>query len=205
MIGKQLVLGRHCSIRQSFSERASQKACYRFLNNKRVSESALIEELSRRCGAITSGRHLLIIQDSTSFNLNKHYYRINKGNGIGTIEDNFSLGFFLHASMVIDAFSGSVPGFSDVQLWNRTYDNPLRKYQIAKLPIEEKESYKWIRACEQTKQVYAQAASFTFIEDRDGDIYEQFARITDQRTHFVIRACKNRKLEGGVKLYETLG
>lgn len=200
-----MVLGRHCSIRQSFSDRASQKACYRFLNNKRVSESALIEELSNRCGAITSGRHLLVIQDTTSFNLNKHYYRLNKGNGLGTIEDNFSLGFFLHASMVIDAFSGSMLGFSDVQLWNRTYDDPLRKYQIAKLPIEEKESYKWIRACEQTKQVCPDAASFTFIEDRDGDIYEQFVRITDERTNFVIRACKNRKLEGGVKLYETLG
>ena len=169
-----------------------------------MNESALIEELTKRSGSITSGRHLLIIQDTTSFNLNNHYHRIRKDNGIGTIEDNFSLGFFLHASMMIDAFSGSMLGFSDVQLWNRVYDDPLRKHRLANLPIEEKESYKWIKACEQTKVNCPDAASLTFIEDRDGDIYEQFARITDKRTNFVIRVCKNRLLSTGSKLYETL-
>jgi hypothetical protein len=198
------VIGKTSSIRQCFPDRASQKACYRFLNNEKVSESALIEELAKRCGSITSGRHLLIIQDTTSFNLNNHYHRISKGNGIGTIEDNFSLGFFLHASMIIDAFSGSMLGFSDVQLWNRVYDDPDRKFKLAKLPIEEKESYKWIKACEQTKLNCPEAASFTFVEDRDGDIYEQFARITDERTNFVIRICKNRMLSNGAKLYEEL-
>jgi len=199
-----LVIGKSSSIRQCFPDRASQKACYRFLNNEKVSESALIEELTKRSGSITSGRHLLVIQDTTSFNLNNHYYRIKKANGIGTIEDNFSVGFFLHASMIIDAFSGSMLGFSDVQLWNRIYDDPLRKHRIAKLPIEEKESFKWIKACEQTKMNCPNAASLTFIEDRDGDIYEQFARITDERTNFVIRACKNRLLSTGNKLYEML-
>jgi Transposase DDE domain len=199
-----LIIGKSSSIRQSFPDRASQKACYRFLNNEKVNESALIEELTNRSGSLTSGRHLLVIQDTTSFNLNNHYHRIKKDNGIGTIEDNFSLGFFLHASMIIDAFSGSMLGFSDVQLWNRVYNNPRRKYLLANLPIEKKESYKWIRACEQTKITCPEAAAFTFIEDRDGDIYEQFARITDKRTNFIIRICKNRLLSNGFKLYETL-
>lgn len=169
-----------------------------------MSESVLIEELTKRSGHLTSGRHLLVIQDTTSFNLNNHYHRVNKGNGIGIIEDNFSLGFFLHASMIIDAFSGSMLGFSDVQLWNRVYDDPLRRHRLPRLPIEEKESYKWIKACGQTKINCPDAASFTFIEDRDGDIYEQFARITDERTNFVIRISKNRMLSNGLKLYETL-
>ena len=169
-----------------------------------MTEFGLIEELTNRCGSLTAGRHLLVIQDTSSFNLNRHYNRINKGNGLGPIEDNFSLGFFLHASMVIDAFSGSMLGFSDVQLWNRELGDPLRNIQAPKLPIEQKESYKWIKACEQTKLHCADAQSITFVEDRDGDIYEQFARITDERTGFVIRVCKNRKLSNGLKLYETL-
>lgn len=199
-----MVIGKSSSIRQSFPDRASQKACYRFLNNEKVSESALIEELTKRSGSLTSGRHLLIIQDTTSFNLNNHYHRIKKDNGIGTIEDNYSLGFFLHASMIIDAFSGSMLGFSDIQVWNRVYDDPLRASKTAKLPIEEKESYKWIKACEKTKENCPDAASLTFIEDRDGDIYEQFARITDDRTNYVIRVCKNRMLSTGGKLFEML-
>jgi hypothetical protein len=169
-----------------------------------VTETALAQELTQRCGSLTANRHLLVIQDTTSFNLNNHYYRIKKGNGIGPIEDNFNLGFFLHASLVIDLFSDTMLGFSDVQLWNREQSNPERKKERFNLPIEEKESYKWIKACEQTKYNCANAQSITFVEDRDGDIYEQFARITDDRTHFVIRASKDRKLSNGHKLYDTL-
>ena len=188
----------------SFSDRASQKGCYRFLNNSKVSELSLINEMTERCSKSAKGRHLIVIQDSSSFNLNNHYYRLKKDSGIGPIEDNFNLGFFMHASLVTDAFTETMLGFSDVQLWHRIYDDPDREKRISKLPIEEKESYKWIRACENTKQKFADAASITFVEDRDGDIYEQFVRITDRKTHFVIRSCKDRKLADGNKLYSTL-
>jgi hypothetical protein len=73
-----LVTGRNSSIRQSFADRASQKGCYRFLNNKKVSEQALITELTNRCSGFVKSRHLLVIQDTTSFNLSNHYYRLKK-------------------------------------------------------------------------------------------------------------------------------
>jgi hypothetical protein len=188
----------------SFSDRASQKGCYRFLHHPKVTELSLINEMTDRCSKTAKGRHLIVIQDSSSFNLNNHYYRIKKNSGIGTIEDNLTLGFFMHASLVMDAFTETMLGFSGVQLWHRVYDDPNRGKHISKLPIEKKESYKWIRACEQTKQKFTDAASITFVEDRDGDIYEQFVRIADSKTHFVIRSCKERKLENGNRLYETL-
>lgn len=201
---KELVIGRNSSIRMSFPDRAGQKGCYRFLNNEKVTETALIKEMTGRCSKMVKGRHLLVIQDSSSFNLNNHYYRIKEESGIGTIEDNRSLGFFMHASLVMDAFSGHTLGFSDVQLWHRVYDDPDRANHIGVLPIEQKESFKWIRACENTRQLLTDASSITFVEDRDGDIYEQFVRVTNDQTHFVIRSCKERKLTGGKKLYSTI-
>jgi hypothetical protein len=41
------------------------------------------------------------------------------------------------------------------------------------------------------------------IQDREGDIYEQYATIADQKTALLIRAKANRVLEGGVRLSEA--
>jgi hypothetical protein len=164
----------------------------------------LIKELTERCSSFAHRRHLVVVQDTTSFNLNAHYRRLKQDSGLGPIEDNFHLGFFLHASLVVDPFSETVLGFSDVQLWHRIYDDPERETKIRSLPIEQKESYKWIRACRYTKRHFGAAASLTFVEDRDGDIYEQFAVVPDERTHLIVRSCKQRRLLGGGLLFSAL-
>lgn len=199
-----MVVGRNSSIRQCFSDRASQKGCYRFLNNDKVSEGILAEEMVQRCSLLADQRHLIVIQDTSSFNLNTHYYRLKKDSGIGPVEDNFHLGFFMHASLVMDAFTENMLGFSDVHLWHRVYDDPQRRSKTKYFPIEKKESFKWIASCEKTKEKFTKAASITFVEDRDGDIYEQFARVYDNKTHLVIRSRKDRRLIDGTKLYATV-
>ena len=75
-----------------------------------MSEARLIEEMTGRCSRLINNRHLIIIQDTSSFNLNAHYYCIKKGSGIGPVEDNFHLGFFMHASLVMDAFTENMLG-----------------------------------------------------------------------------------------------
>lgn len=164
----------------------------------------MITELTNRCSGFVKGRHLLVLQDTTSFNLNNHYYRLNKDSGVGPIEDNFTLGFFLHASLVMDRFTDTALGYADVQLWHRKYEDPCRASKIRYLPIEQKESYKWIAAAVRAKERLKQAASLTFIEDRDGDIYEQFATVPDSKTHLIIRSCKQRKLTDGGKLFDRV-
>jgi hypothetical protein len=104
----------------------------------------------------------------------------------------------------MDSFTETVLGYSDVQLWHRKYEGPDRADKIKYLPIEQKESYKWIAACNRTKEKFRHAASITFVEDRDGDIYEQFATIPDSSTHLIIRSCKQRKLDDGSRLFDSL-
>ena len=204
MVARTLVLGRNSSIRSSFGDKASQKACYRFLNNPKVTEQQLTIEMFKRCRNLADGRHLLVIQDSSSFNLNNHYRRLKPDSGVGPIEDNFNLGFFLHASIVVDSFTDMLLGVSDLQLWHRVYNDPKRSSKIRRLPIEDKESYKWLKASQHSKEILQEAASITFIEDRDGDIYEQFATVPNEKTHYVIRSSKDRKLKNGGKLFATM-
>ncbi len=164
----------------------------------------MITEMTNRCSHFVAGRHLLVIQDTTSFNLSAHHRRLKKDAGLGTIEDNYTLGFFLHASLVVDRLTDTVLGYSDVQLWHRTYEDPLRQSRIRALPIEQKESFKWIRACQHSQETLREAASITFVEDRDGDIYEQFALIPDSKTDLIIRSRADRRLAGGGKLFAAL-
>jgi hypothetical protein len=130
---------------------------------------------------------------------------LHQGTGIGLTGNNKDLGFFMHTSLVLDANDETVLGFSDIQLWHREEDKLDKEERAYKcLPIEEKESYKWIKACYESKEHLIGSRSITFVEDREGDIYEQFATIPDKNTHLVIRSRDNRRLSDGGKLYETL-
>ena len=168
-------------------------------------EEILIATIKERSGYLCADRDVLVLQDTSEINLDNHRNRLQHNTGIGLTGNNRDLGFFMHSSLVLDATDETVLGFSDVQLWHRAedkLDKEERKYQS--LPIEEKESYKWIKACEEGKCHLSKAKSITFIEDREGDIYEQFASIPDERTHLIIRSRDNRKLSGGGKLFDAL-
>ena len=104
-----------------------------------------------------------------------------------------------------DASNGDIYGFSDVQLWHRPLDMPNRrerKYQS--LAVEEKESYKWILAAKASKERLAQAKMITFIEDREGDFYEQLSSISQENVHYIIRSKNNRKTTDTLKAWEIL-
>ena len=108
---------------------------------------------------------------------------------------------------MIDADSNYIIGFSDVQLWHRPEDKPKCKdINYKALPIEEKESYKWIKAAENSKKLLLkQVAMITFIEDREGDIYEQLSSIAvEDNVHYIIRSKTNRNTIKGIKAWDIL-
>ena len=93
-------------------------------------------------------------------------------------------------------------GFSWVKVFHRDEDMPDRKKRnYKKQAIEEKESYKWIEVAQKSKDVLAKATTVSIIEDREGDIYEQFALVPDEKTHLIIRSRTTRTLANGNSLY----
>lgn len=170
-----------------------------------MTEEELIDSLAKQCGDIVTGRHVLCIEDSSEINLNSHKGRLKPGSGIGLVGNDSDLGFFIHPSIVIDADKSHVLGFSHVKLWHRPedkLDKHQRKYH--ELPIEEKESYKWIESSLASKKVLHQASTITIVEDREGDIYEQFATVPDERVNLLVRSCRDRKINKGGSLYKYL-
>lgn len=200
-----LVHTRSSSIKSSTTYESEQKGFYRFLENERVTESQLIKELTARCSDNVTGRNVLVIEDTSSFGLSNHRNRLKEASGIGLVGNKKGLGFLLHGSLVIDAHKETMLGFSDVLLWHRKEDkanNTTGRYK--KQHLEEKESYRWIQASQNSKEVLQGAKSITFIQDREGDIYDQFCLVPDTKTNVVIRNRDNRKLADGTLLHDTL-
>lgn len=169
-------------------------------------EEALIEELCIRSTSICHKRHVLCIQDTTEMNYWSQKQRIEDGSGLGRLDGaKPTLGFKMHSTLILDAEGGDILGFADIKLWHRPLDMPnrrQRKYQT--LPIEEKESYKWIEAATNCKNRLKEAASITFVEDREGDIYEQLSSIATDKAHYIIRSKSNRHVAGGLKAWDLL-
>ncbi len=115
------------------------------------------------------------------------------------------LGFMLHSSLVIDARIGSALGYSYIKTWDRKEaapDRHERKYK--QLPIEQKESYKWIAAANQSKALLKQAHTITIVADRESDIYDLLATIPQEHVHLLIRSNANRQIETGGNLADYL-
>ena len=204
-LSAMLYFGGSSSVHESAITEADQKAAYRFLSNDKVEEKILIESVIERTNYLCQGKDVLVIQDTTEINLDNHRNRLKSNTGIGLTGNNSDLGFFVHGSIVLDSSLGTMLGFSDIQLWHREEDKKDKhERDYPNLAIEQKESYKWIRACKESKTHLSGASGITFIEDREGDIYEQFAMITDERTNLIIRSCRDRKLTEGLSLYTKL-
>jgi hypothetical protein len=192
-------------IRTMSDNRAQAKSFYRYLSNDSVELSSVIEHQFADYKLSDQRGHVLCISDTTEINLQSHAKRL-KASTLGVVGNNADIGFFIHPTLLLDAQSGECLGFSSIQIWTRAFDK-LDKYQrnYEYLPIEQKESYKWICSMQDSRVQLSEALMLTMIFDREGDMYEVFSQISDEKTHAVVRACRNRKLhQSEEKLYEAL-
>ncbi len=198
------------SIRQLARNDSEAKSIYRFLQNDNASESDIIENMVSNCKRAVGSKSVLCIQDTSSINLYNHRNRLRKDGTIGSMHNKShrsgGLGFFMHPSFVIDSNTLVPYGFSDISLYNREIDQPNkgRNHHIRLIPLEKRESYRWIKSSLNTKQALDQAKEIIIIQDREGDFYEQFCVVPDKRTHLLIRSKANRIVNQKEKLFEHL-
>lgn len=157
--------------------------------------SELVRSLSDHCEQQVEGRHILSISDTSEINLESHRRRL-KSEGLGVVGNNKDVGLFIHPTLAVDAENGFPLGLSNVQLWTRPPERPKRDH--AKLPIEEKESYKWLASAERSQRCFqvGGARLVTHIGDREADIYEEWATVPDRYNHVLVRVHQDRRLLG---------
>ena len=195
MLFQRIVAQQTVCLRKLAGTRAKEVQFGRWLANDKVTAKELITRACARTGVAAAGRHILAIQDTTELNHQAHAGRVS---GLGTVGNGTDVGMFLHPLLAIDAIDGSCLGLAHVHHWCRT-GKAAPNYQ--KQPIEEKESYRWLDVAEAGKKCLSEAAMTTIVADRESDIYEEWARLPDERTHLLTRACRDRNLATGGKLY----
>lgn len=84
-------------------------------------------------------------------------------------------------------------------MWTRALnheDKHQRRYQT--LPIEEKESYKWLRSANGSQRCLSTggARRVTHIGDRECDLYEEWVSVPDAHNHVLVRVRQDRRLLG---------
>jgi hypothetical protein len=200
-----LLHGSNSTVRQLSKSRAEQKAFYRFLINENVTEEELASCCCERTASLCAGKHLLVINDSSEINLSAQQAHLKSDSGIGVTGNNIAAGFFTHLGLVIDIEACQALGYSSMHLWHRSEDREdKRARDYNHLPIEQKESYKWLRCGLESKEALKEAASCTIVGDRESDIYELLSDLPDENTHVILRSRFNRQTAEGERLYSLL-
>ena len=183
LLGRLLEAGaRSVRVRRLGSNRAGEMRITRFLRNPAVTVDAMLMEAAARTSRSCDGRDVLVIQDTTVLR--------SEGGG----------GDYLHAVIALDEADGTIIGPVDGSLLRRSSG---RKAERRNLPIEEKESFRWLQGADQAASVCAAARRITVIADREGDIYEAFA-LCPEGCDLLIRAAQDRSIEDGGKLFGAL-
>jgi hypothetical protein len=101
----------------------------------------------------------------------------------------------MHSSLAVTT-DGLPLGLTAVKFWTREKFKGTRalKRHInpTRVPIEEKESIRWLENLRQATSLLADPARCVHIGDRESDIYELFCAAQEAGTHFLFRTCVDR-------------
>jgi len=185
---------------------AKTKAAYRFFQNPNVDMQTLIRpHIESTTERVHSHRVILAVQDSTTLNYTAH-----PPVGVGPINttQDKAVGLLLHDTMAFTP-EGTPLGLLNVQCWARDPDKAGKRHRRKELPIEEKESIKWLvsyRAVAGAQKLCSETMLVS-VGDREADIYELFHEASQDPCNpkLLIRAerTRNRRVEGQ-ELWQTM-
>jgi len=170
-------------VRRLGGSRAGEIRLTRLLRNEAFSCEEMLAEAAGGTAERCVGRHVLAIQDTTVLR--------SEGGG----------GEYLHAVLALDAQDGAILGLIGGCFLERKGGRRAARRSV---PIEEKESFRWLEGADHAASVCAGAASVTVIADRESDIFEAFA-LRPERVELLVRAAHDRALADGDALFARAG
>jgi hypothetical protein len=182
---------------------ASTKAAYRFFASERVNEARILAghfQATQARYAATRGP-VLVLHDTTEIS-----YQREDPSAVGVVGKTFTgapgrlrlrtvCGILLHSSLVVTP-EGLPLGLGAVRIWTRKKfkgcDRLKRKINATRVPIERKESVRWIRSLQASCEQLGAPTRLVHIGDRESDIYELFCAAKETGSHFLVRTCVDR-------------
>jgi len=185
-------------INQACEDWADTKAAYRFFDNAKVSpDKILASHCQRTVKRMKAHPLVLAVQDTTFLNYTHHPQTAGLGE-IGTKQQQ-QRGFGMHSTLAVTP-QGLPLGFLMQQFFERPIGEASHTAaEVQKLPIEEKESYRWIEAFQQTIALTPEGVQVITVCDREADFYEMFVMAQEKHADLLVRANTDRRLNEEAK------
>jgi hypothetical protein len=189
---------------------ANTKAAYRFFSNDRVNEADILAGhfLSTRDRMAHHDGLVLMLHDTTEFTYQRERSEaigitksVNSGwDKAGRLRSHTLCGIMMHSSLAIST-DGLPLGLAAVRFWTRDKFKGTaalkRKINPTRVPIEQKESFRWLENLRQSTGLLDDPGRCVHIGDRESDIYELFCTAQEVGTHFLVRTCVDRLVGDG--------
>ncbi|NLS96070.1 MAG: IS4 family transposase [Planctomycetaceae bacterium] len=195
---EKLAADTEASINGAFETWSDTLAAYRLFDNPRVTPEAILEpHYQATRDRIAQQPVVVIAQDTTDMDLSKHPP---KDAGCLTKPDRF--GFYNHTQLATTP-AGLPLGLVGVTLFDREAESLGKANERRHLPIEQKESIRWLDGYRRANALAQQCPNTQVISvaDREADMYDIFQeaeRLRGEgipRAHYVIRSKENRRLD----------
>jgi hypothetical protein len=185
-------------INQACEDWAETKAAYRFFKNEEVKPSAIMaphrEKTARRA---EEHETVLALQDTSYFIYTNHP----KTKGLGEIslkkgrnvKEIYSRGLIMHSCLAVTT-EGLPLGLLSQKIFARENTSARGKTGASDhLLIEEKESFRWLEALRETKEVTGDRRVVT-VCDREADMYDFFRFSNELESSVLVRASADRTI-----------
>jgi hypothetical protein len=182
------------NIPEACGGKAQTIGAYRFFQNKKMSmEVVLTAHTEATIERIKDQRVVLAPQDTTTLN---YTHPMTEGLGPTNTKADKSVGLILHDTVAFTP-EGTPLGILDAQCWARDPQEQGKKHQRQRLPIEQKESMKWLRSFRRVAEIQKLCPDTMLVSvgDRESDVYELFMETSKDRKgpKLLVRAEKTRE------------
>jgi hypothetical protein len=188
-------------INQACEDWYETKAAYHFFQNETVDVDRIMAAHRAKTSSRAAGHGTILAIQDTSYLIYTHHP---KTEGLGEISLQsgknknkiYSRGLVMHTCLAVTD-KGTPLGLLDQKIFARELrpDHERRslggKYIQDVLPVEEKESYRWIQALEATSEA-TQDCRVVTVCDRECDFYDFFKAAEKSGSDVLVRASQNR-------------
>lgn len=177
------------SIPHFCGEGAATKGTYGYCKNKAVERGAIVAaQRQATLGRIKTGdyQRILAVQDTTEYNFNHHPATV----GLGPLDNEKVQGFFAHSTLAVTT-EGVPLGLLAQEVWVRAEtEQPPAKNR----PIAEKESYKWLKALQESSRDLPEGVQLVQVSDQESDIYEYLVEPRPDNVELLVRSYQTRQV-----------
>lgn len=187
------------------------KAAYRFFDNPRVTEEEVLRSHKEATLERMSQENVvLLIQDTTELDYSGQ--KCNQGTGF--LNSEARLGLYLHPTIAVTPERLCL-GVTDSYHWTRkklkNKTKAEKNRENLKIPIEEKESYRWVNCYLESCEIAEHYPDKTIVSvgDREYDIYEVFLEAHNKKVNaqpyaeILMRSSSDRRLQNADNKLDT--